>query len=150
MSDYNELVNELRSKHIEDRYKRMTLDAATAIEELEAQAKDKDYLIQQQTDEIKRLQRDVKKQQEKMFELAKALTKRGGWVRSDELLPDNTESDWVIAVVNGSSGTSVKYTNAVIMASYDPATGWFLDEDPYAEITVSHWMPLPEPPKEDE
>ena len=79
MSDYNELVNELRSKHIEDRYKRMTLDAATAIEELEAQAKDKDYLIQQQTEEIQRLQRDVKKQQEKMIELAGKLPKKGKW-----------------------------------------------------------------------
>ena len=45
--------------------------AATAIEELAAQVKDKDYLIQQQTEEIQLLQRDVKKQQEKMIELAK-------------------------------------------------------------------------------
>lgn len=34
MSDYKELVKELRSKHIEDRYKRLTLDAADAIEKL--------------------------------------------------------------------------------------------------------------------
>lgn len=33
--------------------------------------RDKDYLIQQQADEIERLRRDVKKQQEKMFGLAK-------------------------------------------------------------------------------
>lgn len=41
-------------------------------EEKDALLKDKDYLIQQQADEIERLRRDVKKQQEKMFELAKA------------------------------------------------------------------------------
>ena len=52
-------------------------DGATAIEELTAQVRDKDYLIQQQTDEIERLRRDVKKQQEKMIELAKGLYKTG-------------------------------------------------------------------------
>lgn len=52
-------------------------DAAAAIEELTAQVKDKDYLIQQQVDEIERLRRDVKKQQEKMIELAKGLYKTG-------------------------------------------------------------------------
>ena len=51
----------------------------TAMEELMAQVKDKDYLIQQQADEIERLRRDVKKQQEKMIELAKKLPKRGEW-----------------------------------------------------------------------
>jgi len=71
------------------------LDAADAIEELQKtiqdmttriepspiigkafdraiEVKDKDYLIQQQADEIERLRRDVKKQQEKMLELAEA------------------------------------------------------------------------------
>ena len=52
----------------------------TAMEELMAQVKDKDYLIQQQADEIERLRRDVKKQQEKMIELAKGLPKRGEWI----------------------------------------------------------------------
>jgi len=47
-------------------------DAANSIEELMAQVRDKDHLIQQQTDEIDRLRRDVKKQQEKMFDLGKA------------------------------------------------------------------------------
>ena len=43
----------------------------------------------------------------------------------------------------------MKYINAIMLASYDPDTGWFLDENPYAEITVKYWMLLPEPPKED-
>lgn len=46
---------------------------SSAIEELMSQVRDKDYLIQQQADEIERLRRDVKKQQEKMFELAKTV-----------------------------------------------------------------------------
>ena len=77
MSDYTNLLRMLKT--YEDGYG-LYRDAATAIEELEAQVKDKDYLIQQQTEEIQRLQRDVKKQQKKMIELATALTKRSGWV----------------------------------------------------------------------
>lgn len=53
------------------------------IEELSAQLADKDCLIQQQADEIERLRRDVKKQQEKMIKLAQKLPKRGRWVDGD-------------------------------------------------------------------
>lgn len=56
---------------------KMCKDAANSIEELMAQVRDKDYLIQQQADEIECLRRDVKKQQEKMIELAKGLYKTG-------------------------------------------------------------------------
>ena len=54
-------------------------DCAEALTESGAQIADKDYLIQQQTEEIERLRRDVKKQQEKMIELAGKLPKRGEW-----------------------------------------------------------------------
>ena len=64
--------------------------AADAIEELSAQLADKDYLIQQQTYEIQRLMADVKRQQEKMFELAKKLPKRG------ERTINPYESTWAI------------------------------------------------------
>lgn len=47
-------------------------DCVEALTQSSAELKDKDYLIQQQADEIERLRRDVKKQQEKMFDLAKA------------------------------------------------------------------------------
>ena len=60
-------------------------DAFTAIEELMAQVRDKDYLIQQQADEIERLRRDVKKQQEKMIELAGRLPKKGKYVHGKEI-----------------------------------------------------------------
>lgn len=56
-------------------------------EEKDALLKDKDYLIQQQADEIERLRRDVKKQQEKMFKLAKKLPKRGEWLPTNEHRP---------------------------------------------------------------
>lgn len=47
-------------------------DCVEALTQSGAELKDKDYLIQQQADEIERLRRDVKKQHEKMIELAKA------------------------------------------------------------------------------
>ena len=57
---------------------------SSAIEELMAQVRDKDYLIQQQADEIERLRREVKKQQDKMIELAKKLPKRGKWTEIED------------------------------------------------------------------
>jgi uncharacterized coiled-coil protein SlyX len=53
------------------------------IEELSAQLADKDYLIRMQADDIERLRADVKRQQEKMIELAKKLPKRGKWVEEN-------------------------------------------------------------------
>ena len=52
-------------------------DCVEALTQSGAELKDKDYLIQQQADEIERLRRDVKKQQEKMIELAKGMIKTG-------------------------------------------------------------------------
>lgn len=69
----------LECEFLRNGYCSLQLDAATSIEELMAQVRDKDYLIQQQADEIERLRRDVKKQQEKMIELAKKLPKRSQW-----------------------------------------------------------------------
>ena len=88
MTDYTELVKALRetatftkfddllSKR-EQKLESLAFDAADAIEDMSAQLADKDYLIQQQLYEIQRLMADVKRQQEKMFELAKKLPKRG-------------------------------------------------------------------------
>lgn len=55
-------------------------DCVEALTQSGAELKDKDCLIQQQADEIERLRRDVKKQQEKMIELAKKLPKHGEWI----------------------------------------------------------------------
>lgn len=84
MSDYAKIADALRFTASEITNCNMValsmrtlVDGAVAIEELMAQVRDKDYLIQQQIDEIERLRRDVKKQQEKMIEMAKKLPKRG-------------------------------------------------------------------------
>lgn len=69
----------------------LVLDAVTikrtvaAIEELSALVADKEYLTQQQAEEIKRLRGAVKNQREKMFVLAAKLPKKGKWaVRIDQ------------------------------------------------------------------
>ena len=90
MSDYAKIAaalrftaSEITNCNMVELSMRTLVDGAVAIEELMTQVKDKDYLIQQQADEIERLQRDVKKQQEKMFELAKLLPKRGEWTEEN-------------------------------------------------------------------
>ena len=90
MTDYTKLVAALRGMDTGDscpcEYYMMCEDsdcvlvqAADAIEALQAEGTDKDYLIQQQTHEIQRLMDDVKRQQKKMIELAKKLPKRSQW-----------------------------------------------------------------------
>ena len=59
-------------------------DCVEALTQSGAMLADKDYLIQQQTEEIERLRRNVKKQQEKMIELAKGMPKHGEWKEWDE------------------------------------------------------------------
>ena len=43
MTDYKELIAELRDRHNEDRYKRLTLEAANAIEALDKENTDLIY-----------------------------------------------------------------------------------------------------------
>lgn len=71
------------------------------------------------------------------------------WIPVTERLPDMKGYDYVLGIVNGSD-TNVRFENAVEMVSYDPGSGWFMDDYPNAEIRVTHWMPLPEPPEEDD
>ena len=92
MSDYAKIADALRftaseitNCNMAALSMRTLVDGAVAIEELTAQVRDKDYLIQQQAEEIERLRRDVKKQQEKMIELAKKIPKRGEWIRHPEV-----------------------------------------------------------------
>ena len=57
--------------------------------------------------------------------------------------------DWVLGIVTGEAGY-LRFHKAVMMVSFDPQyKEWFIDDYPDARITVSHWMLLPEPPKED-
>lgn len=68
------------------------------------------------------------------------------WIPVTERMPDMKDYDYVLGIVNGSD-INVRFENAVEMVSYDPGSGWFMDDYPNAQISVSHWMPLPEPPE---
>lgn len=70
------------------------------------------------------------------------------WISVKESLPDGSEGDWVLAVAYGQTG-NIRLEGAIVLASFDPQEGWFLDSEPEAPIHVTHWMPLPEPPKEE-
>lgn len=69
------------------------------------------------------------------------------WIPVSERLPDMNDYDRVLGVVSGKFGYTV-FQNAVICVGYDPDSGFFLEEYPDVEITVTHWMPLPEAPEE--
>lgn len=72
------------------------------------------------------------------------------WISVDNRLPDNKEHDWVLAQVVEDNG----YMHIPKVMEYRQSKNdWF--EETYGWIskhngafTVTHWMPLPEPPKE--
>ena len=71
------------------------------------------------------------------------------WHRVEDELPSMDGYDWVLGVVTGEAGYH-RFHKAIMMVSFDPEyKEWFIDEYPNAKITVSHWMLLPEEPKED-
>ena len=71
------------------------------------------------------------------------------WIPVTERLPDNAEHDWVLAQVVESNG----YMHLPRVMEYRQAKNdWF--EETYGWLSqhngmfrVTHWMPLPEPPK---
>lgn len=69
------------------------------------------------------------------------------WISVDEALPDDSFTV-VMAVVYASNG-HLTFNGAYQFATYDRADGWNLDDYPaeFDRITVTHWMPLPEPPE---
>lgn len=70
------------------------------------------------------------------------------WHRVEDELPSMDGYDWVLGVVTGEAGYH-RFHKAIMTVSFDPVyKEWFIDEYPDAKITVSHWMELPEAPKE--
>ena len=114
-------------------------DAATSIEELMAQVSDKDYLIQQQADEIERLRRDVKKQQEKMIELAKD---RNSWMSVKD--PPKESCKVIVRCICNSTGET-DVTTAYFRKRYN----LFHMTGNRSHWRVTHWMwPWGEPEME--
>jgi hypothetical protein len=58
--------------------------------------------------------------------------------------------DAVLAFVPYGKCRNITFRDTILLASYD-ADGWMLEDYPEAEeVTITHWMPLPDDPKEAE
>lgn len=59
------------------------------------------------------------------------------------------DMDAVLAFVPYGKYQNISFRNSILFASYDPSDGWMLEDYPEAEeVTITHWMPLPDDPKE--
>ena len=71
------------------------------------------------------------------------------WISVDDRLPDNKEYDWVLAQVVEDNGfmhipTVMEYRQSK-NDWFEETYGWLSDHN--GVFTVTHWMPLPQPPK---
>ena len=71
------------------------------------------------------------------------------WISVKDRLPDNKEYDWVLAQVVEDNGfmhipTVMEYRQSR-NDWFEETYGWLSDHN--GAFTVTHWMPLPQPPK---
>ena len=71
------------------------------------------------------------------------------WISVKDRLPDNKEYDWVLAQVVENNGfmhipTVMEYRQSK-NDWFEETYGWLSEHN--GAFTVTHWMPLPEPPK---
>ena len=71
------------------------------------------------------------------------------WISVDDRLPDNKEYDWVLAQVVEDNGFMhiprvMEYRQAK-NDWFEETYGWLSEHN--GVFTVTHWMPLPKPPK---
>lgn len=70
------------------------------------------------------------------------------WIRTTDRMPEIGTVALVIA--NGHPETNIELKNAYELAEYTDE-GWILEMWTEGEdIFVTHWMPLPEPPKKED
>ena len=70
------------------------------------------------------------------------------WISVEERLPD--VCDLVLVIANGKPEEHIELCDAVLIASYWGDGGWIADGfDGWDNLKVSHWMPLPEPPRKE-
>lgn len=69
------------------------------------------------------------------------------WINVEEGLPE--PSDLVLVIANGKPRENIELHNAILIAPYWAEEGWIADGfEGWDGLIVSHWTPLPEPPKE--
>ena len=73
------------------------------------------------------------------------------WISVKERLPDDEkDGETVLAIVSGKPHKNIMLCPALMTAGYFPGEGWVVNEYPeWENPTITHWMPLPELPKED-
>ncbi len=73
------------------------------------------------------------------------------WISVKDRLPDNQEHDWVLAQVVEDSGfmhiSKVMEYRQQRNDWFEETYGWLSEHN--GAFTVTHWMPLPQPPKGD-
>ena len=88
-----------------------------------------------------------------IYEFADCLLANGvtvqEWISVDDRLPDNKEYDWVLAQVVEDNGfmhipTVMEYRQSK-NDWFEETYGWLSEHN--GAFTVTHWMPLPAPPK---
>jgi hypothetical protein len=72
-----------------------------------------------------------------------------GWISVKDRFPDNKENDWVLAQVVEDNGfmhiPKVMEYRQQRNDWYEETYGWLSEHN--GAFTVTHWMPLPQPPK---
>ena len=73
------------------------------------------------------------------------------WISVNDRLPDNKEHDWVLAQVVEDNGfmhiPKVMEYRQSKNDWFEETYGWLSEHN--GAFTVTHWMPLPKPPKEE-
>ena len=85
-----------------------------------------------------------------IYEFADCLLANGvtvqEWISVDDRLPD--QSGEVLVIASGSPQKNITLNAAFELAEYDPYDGWIMEMWPeWEDAVVTHWMPLPQPPK---
>lgn len=74
------------------------------------------------------------------------VTDRPEWRSVEVEVPANFDA--VLVWVPHGKCRNITFRDTILLASYD-ADGWMLEDYPEAEeVTITHWMPLPDDPKE--
>lgn len=77
-----------------------------------------------------------------------ALAKKDAWISVQDRLPE--EGYVVLAIASGCPHANIILKEAYQIAEWCHEGGWILQEFPeWEDAEVTHWMPLPEPPKEE-
>ena len=71
---------------------------------------------------------------------------RTRWIPCSERLPESSHD--VLVVVSGTVG-NIRLVDSIEIGNFDKDEGWILEMWPeWEDPNVTHWLPLPEPPKE--